>query len=111
MKADYIIRVGEPLKLSLLIAEGDITDVSSVQAVLKLAGPNMSVPPMSTPAVATFEVTEAELPDNGWNLYIDELITVNLKPGIYVTNARLNLVDGDPLKTDPVFIDIKPSVT
>ena len=111
MKDDYIIRVGEPLKLSLIIAEGDITEVESVEAVLKIAGPNLSVPPLTHPAVATFEITEASSPYNGWDLYIDETITADFKPGFYVTNARLNMVGGDPLKTDPVFINIKPSVT
>lgn len=111
MKANYIIRAGEPLSLDLLVQEGDINDITMVSAVLKKAGPNLSVPPVNSPTLATFEVTDLAAPDLGWNFYLDDNITVALAPGYYITNARLDLVSGGPLKTDPVTIEIRGTVT
>lgn len=111
MKANYIIRAGEPLHLLLLVNEGNVTDVTSVTAVLKKAGPNLSVPPVSSPAVATFTVSNADLPDIGWSFYLNEQATLSLAPGYYITNARLNLTSGGPLKTDPITIEVRGTVT
>ncbi len=111
MKADYIIKQGEELDLSLIVSEGDISTVTTVTAVLKLAGPNGSVPSSTAPAVATFDVSDVAAPEIGWNLLIDSTTTATLKPGFYITNARINLTSGGPLKTDTVLIEIRPSVT
>jgi hypothetical protein len=111
MKADYIIRAGEPLSLNLMVLEGDIDEVVSASAVLKKAGTNMSVPPVSAPVIATFAVSSVEAPDMGWNFYIEDEITLGLAPGFYITNAKLNLVSGGPLKTDPITIEIRGTVT
>lgn len=111
MKAHYIIRQGEPLVLQLLAVEGEVEDVTEVNAVLKSAGPNGSVPPISAPVVATFEVQPVPAPDVGWELILDEEDTVALKPGFYITNARLDLTSGGPLKTEHVIIEIRGSVT
>lgn len=112
MKANYIIQVGEPLALSLLAIEGSISNVTSVVASLKLAGPNGSIPPLSQASVATFTVTSAQAPDLGWSLYISDSVTATLKPGFYITNAKLNLAGGaGPIKTDSILIEIKGSVT
>lgn len=111
MKADYIIRAGEPLSLSLLVLEGDVSNVTSVEAVLKAASANGTVPPLSSPILATFTVSPTSSPDVGWNLIIPNTVTATLKPGFYITNAKLNLTSGGPLKTDAVLIEIKGSVT
>lgn len=111
MKADYIIRQGEELSLSLIATEGDISNVTSVQAVLKAAGPNGTVPPITAPTLATFLVEPVSLPDIGWKLVVSGVTTATLKPGYYVTNAKLNLATGGPLKTDEVLIEIRASVT
>lgn len=108
MKADYIIRQGEELALSLMVLEGDVSPITTVSAVLKSAGPNGSVPSITTPSVATFEVDDI---DGGWSFIIDGGATALLKPGFYITNAKLDLLAGGPLKTDPVLIEIRPSVT
>lgn len=111
MKADYIIRQGETLTLSLLVIEGDETSIESVSAVLKAAGPNGSVPPTSSPVIETFNVQPTEAPDIGWDFYLTDEETALIKPGFYVTNARLNMTGGDVLKTDAVLIEVKGSVT
>lgn len=111
MKADYIIRVGETLILSLLVMEGDETIIDGVSAVLKAAGPNGSVPPASAPVVETFTVTPIPAPDIGWQFTLTDEETSLLKPGFYVTNAKLDMVGGDVRKTDPVLIEIKGSVS
>lgn len=110
MKANYIIRVGETLTLSLLLIEGDIDLVSGVSAVLKPAGPNGSIPATTTPAVATFQVSPVDLPDIGWDLYLSDEVTALIKPGLYITNAKLDMINGEVLKTDAVLIDIRGSV-
>lgn len=111
MKADYIIRSGEPLSLNLILQEGSIADVTDVTAVLKKAGPNLSVPPVSAPILAVFTVTDLTGADQGWNFYLTDSQTLNLAPGFYITNARLELSAGGPLKTDPVTIEIRGTVT
>lgn len=111
MKADFIIRQGEPLTLSLLAIDGDISNIASVDAVLKAAGTNGSVPPSTAPVIATFTVSDANAPDLGWNLVIDGDDTVDIKPGFYITNAKLNLTSGGPVKTDHVLIEVRGSVT
>jgi hypothetical protein len=111
MKANYIIRAGEPLSLDLLVQEGDVTDITQVSAVLKKAGPNLSVPPVSSPILASFEISELESPDIGWNFYLDDSVTLTLPAGYYITNARIDLVSGGPLQTDPVTIEVRGAVT
>jgi hypothetical protein len=111
MKVNYIIRAGEPLSLDLLVQEGDVNEITGVTAILKKAGPNLSVPPVNSPALASFEVTELASPDLGWNFYLDDSVTLTLAPGYYITNARLDLISGGPLKTDPVTIEIRGTVT
>lgn len=111
MKADYVIQQGEELSLSLIAIEGDISDVVEASAVLKHAGPNGSAPGVSAPIVATFNVSDAEAPDLGWQFNLAEADTEVLKPGFYVTNAKLELVSGGPLKTDHLLIEVKASVT
>ena len=111
IKAHYIVRHGEPLCLSLLAVEGDISNVVSVEAVLKAAGPNGSVPASTVPPVATFEVTPADAPDVGWDLSLGSAEVANLKPGYYVTNASLELTEGGPIKSDHVVIQVRRSVT
>lgn len=111
MKADYVIRQGEQLSLSL-IATGDVSMVDSVEAHLKKAGPNGSVPPNSAPVEAVFIVQPtADADAIGWDLFLDEADTSNLAPGFYVTNAKLNLSSGGPLKTDVISIEVQASPT
>ena len=111
MKADFIIRAGEPLSLSLLLVDGDLSAVQSLSAVLKAAGVNQTVPPVSAPVVASFQVNVAPSPNVGWTFYLDSETTQALKPGFYVTNAKINLSSGGPLKTDTIFIEVKGTVT
>ncbi len=111
MRADYIVYQGEPLVLSLLAVEGYIDNVVSVEALLKAAGPNGSVPSKTAPVIATFETSETEAPDVGWDFILSETITDTLKPGFYMTNAQLNLDSGGPVKTDHVTIEIRGSVS
>ena len=110
-KADFIYRQGEPIAISLLVVDGDISGVDDVEAVLKKTGPNGSVPPSTAPNVAVFTVQDAELPDVGWDLTLTEAETYLLPPGQYITNARINLLAGGPVKTGTVIIEIRGSVT
>ena len=111
MRADYVIRQGEDLSLSLIAIEGDIGGITDASAVLKQAGPNGSVPPLSSPPIAVFNVADVEPPELGWTFTLDSEVTADLKPGYYVTNAKLTLAEGGPLKTDAVLIEVRLSVT
>jgi hypothetical protein len=111
IKPDFIVRHGEPLCLSLLAIDGDIATVDSVTAVLKSAGPNGSIPPTTSPILATFEISDAEAPDVGWDLALSSEIVSSLSPGYYVTNAQLNLTSGGPIKSDHVIIQVRRTVT
>lgn len=110
MKAHYIIKQGEDLSLSLIATEGDVSSITSVSAVLKPAGPNGSVPPADIPSVATFTVSSVDSPEVGWNLVVEDTVTALLKPGFYITDAKLVYSTG-AIKTDPVLIEIRGSVT
>lgn len=110
MKANYVIRRGETLSLSLLVIEGDSSVVNTISAVLKKAGPNGTIPSNTAPVEAIFEISPVDLPDIGWRLLIQDEITDTLVPGFYITNAKLNLTDGSVLKTEPILIEVKGSV-
>lgn len=114
MKTDYVIRSGETLFMSLDVKEGDPSIVTSVVARLKPAGPNGSIPSRSVPAVADFLVTFRPATVDrpvGWNLLIEDEVTFNFKPGIYVADARFSYVDGSSQQTEPVLIEIKGGVS
>jgi hypothetical protein len=111
MKADYIIRQGESLNLSLLVIEGDDSIIDNISAKLKKAGPNGSVPPLIAPDVASFVITLIDPPDIGWSLLLDDEATSLIDPGFYITNAKLDMIDGSVMKTEPVLIEIKGSVS
>jgi hypothetical protein len=108
MKANYLIKVGETLRLQLNRVEGDLTIVDTIAAKLKRAGPNGSIPASTAPTIAMFTVINTA---EGWDLLLEDEQTTLLEPGIYVADAKLNLVDGGVMKTDSVLIDVRPSVT
>ena len=110
MKADYIIRAGESLMLSLLLVEGDEI-ITEVTAVLKKAGPNGTVPPLSAPSVVAFTVTDTTPPDIGWDLSLTDEQTAIIPPGMYITNAKLDIEDGSVYKTEPILIEVRGSVS
>lgn len=109
MTTNYTIRAGETLRLQLVRVSGDLSIVQSIASVMKKAGPKGSVPPASTPAVATFQI---ETKADGWDLVIPASVTEDLEPGYYVADAELQLVGGgDIMQTEYVTIEIKQSVT
>ncbi len=108
MAANYQIKSGETLTLTLRRVDGDLSIVADVVARLKKAGPNASIPPKTAPVVATLETF---IIVDGWQFILADNFTELLEPGIYVADAKLNLVDGGTLKTDPVTVEIRPSVS
>lgn len=108
MAADYIIRQGETLTLSLIAVEGDTSTVISASAKIKKAGPNQSIPPATEPVAGVFSVNTVT---NGWEFTLTDEQTAFIATGIYAVDASLALVGGDVKKTNPVFVDIKRSVT
>lgn len=109
MIVNFTIRTGETLKLELNLVEGDISIVAGATCKLKKAGPNGSVPPASKPVIATF--TTVNKLGVGWDFVLEDAETAALEPGPYIADAKLDLIDGGTLKTEPVLIEIKPSVT
>lgn len=114
MKTDYVIRTGATLVLSLDVMEGDPSVISSVSAVLKPAGPNGTVPSPAVLPIAAFGVTSrvasGEIPA-GWDLRIGDNLTAQIKPGFYITDAKITYTSGDTQKTEPVLIEIKSGVS
>ena len=102
---------GEPLDITLLVIEGAAESVATVEAVLKKAGPNKSVPYSDAEPVFTFTSAAADAPDVGWKFSLTAVQTETLAPGYYITNAKLNLVTGGPIKSEPILVKVKPSVS
>jgi len=101
----YVYQVGDTIRLPLLLEEGDRTLVSNVRANLKKTVGNKQTPALSVAAVAVFTVLESTL---GWILEIPASVSATLAPGLYVTNAALD-VSGTTIITDPSYIKLEPS--
>lgn len=108
MKANYIIKKGETLTLILEQVEGDFSVIENVSAKLKKAGPRGTIPPVTEPVVANFEVTPFE---TGWYFVLEGVITSSFEEGFYIADATLNLVGGEVDKTDTVLIEVQRSVS
>ncbi len=108
MKADYFIKRGEDLRLTLTAIDGDVDTVVSAIAKMKKAGPNGTVPVATAPIVATLTTTAITL---GWAFTLTDEQTALLDPGLYVVDAKLDLVNTGVRKTQSVLVEIKPSVT
>ncbi len=71
---------------------------------------NGSPPPPDTVAAATFVVAyDADLP--GWVLSLDEDVTDDLSPGVYVTDARVVFANGHVPPTGFVRVTVGAEVT
>jgi hypothetical protein len=109
MKTNYIIKIGETLRLQLL--KVDVSDYSTIQGIetkMKKAGPNGSVPSADAPIVASF-ATEATA--EGWDFVLTDEQTALLEVGVYVADAKIALNNGGVVKTESVTIRVDPSVT
>lgn len=106
--SNYKVKNGETLTLRLVATEGTITDVVTIECKLKLAGPRGTIPPTTTPVLATFDTISIT---NGWDFVLNSTATAALIPGFYVADATITLTGGEVDKTDSVLIEVMPSVS
>jgi hypothetical protein len=107
--ADYVIRRGETLVLPLNVVEGDVSLVSIATAKMKKAGTRNTVPGPDAPVIMTLTTEINGL--NGWYFSLTDDQTETLQPDTYIVDAKLTFNDGSVIKTNPVTIEVKPSVT
>jgi hypothetical protein len=109
----YTFQRGETIVLALDAMTGDPLSVTAITAVMKAVPPGRSAVPDGAPVAATFSIApraaQADIPA-GWTLTISAATSAGLTPGAYLADARLEVASG-VIKTEPVAIRIKPSVT
>jgi hypothetical protein len=114
MSLHYEYSIGETIKIYLDAIEGDVSIVAEIEAQLRKAGVGVRVADPDAPLVATFDISSrAATEDNpaGWDMIIDSDTSETLTPGMYLTDAKLTLTNGEIVKTSTLSINIVPAVT
>lgn len=108
---------GAPVRLGLQETTGDSSALTERRAVLKKAGPGMTMPPATGPAAATFTITAraaVTLPvpvAKGFDLVLSDDVARALPAGVYVVTPAFG-ANGDVWEiAAPLFIAIDEVTT
>lgn len=101
----YNFRIGETIRLPLLLVSGNKNLVSNLRATMKFTTKNRVVPALSVPADAIGVITSTE---DGWLVEIGANVTAGLKPGFYALNVAMD-VAGTTVITEAVFVKLERS--
>ncbi|MEO6361290.1 MAG: hypothetical protein ABIO43_12085 [Sphingomicrobium sp.] len=108
----YDYRRGSTILIGLDAVKGDVAAVSAITAELKALPPGGNVPDDATP-VATFVIApRAASPTQpaGWTLSLSAIVSQGLTPGLYRTDARIEIAGG-VVFTEPLDLRIAEPIT